>query len=708
MALIGKIRNNFWFVLLLLGFALAAFILMDIDNAGNQGGIGPKQIVGEIAGTKIDYRDFQKAETALYSGGDNFAGKTGAWNYFVEKAIIDKQAESIGLNVSVPELMELQFGNNLSPVIQNYFRNRQTNQVDMQQLLNVKQSIESGDRLNPDFEMKWIELQKQIIKTSKQDKLSNLVSKAIYTPNFVAERAGINTSTKATFDYVKIPFSNIPDNGIEVKNSDLDAYIANNSTLYTNDEETRVLDYLVLNVYPTANDSAKVFADLAGRSETFKNKAIGTEDSIYTINNEGFYSPFYSATDKLTGSIKSNVSTMNIGDVYGPYIDKGAYFLAKLVGKSVVPDSVSASHILRSVTDGNVAQLLAANKIIDSLENVVRSGKTSFADLAKEYSQDPGSGTKGGDLGTFAQGTMVPEFNKACFINSKNGGYYRVTTQFGVHWIKVKNRIFNNRDPKYKMAFIRSVILPSEDTQNALYEKADQINTENRTLETLKTAIAGQSNMSIESSSPLKSNDFVVGNLGSGETSREMVKWAFDDEIAAGKVSGSIYTFTDPVNYFNSKYVITGLNRINSAGLAKADDVRASIEATVKNELKGKKLASQISGSDLEAIAGQHNGSYDTASDVLFSASGVTGLGNEPKVLAAAFTLAEGGVSKPIIGNTGVYIIKTTAKTEGAIPSNVLSQKRQLNNSNRNRVGYGLMNSLKKLFKPTDNRSKYF
>jgi len=708
MALIGTIRNNFWFVLLVLGLALAAFVLMDMMNAGNQGGIGPKQIIGEVAGKSIDYRDFQRAEQALYSGGtDSYAGKTSAWNYLNEKAIIEDQADALGLGISDDEMSDLLFGSNLSPVIQSVYRNPQTGQVDMQSLLEIKQALIDGNELNPDFVLRWEELQKQVVKTAQQDKINALVSKSVFTPKFFAENVGMKTSETVSFDYVKIPFDNVDDSEVTLADADYSSYINDNAFKYTSDVETRVIEYAVLDVLPTSADSTNIKADLADRAAEFRNKANSTEDSLYVINNEGFYSPFYAKLDDLSGPIKDAVVDMNVGDVYGPYLDQGAYFVSKLTGKAVVPDSVKASHILRPAAEGDVAGMAAARAYIDSLRVLVENRTEDFAELAKTNSTD-GSASKGGDLGTFAQGTMVPEFNKAAFFGSKEGGLYTVQTRFGVHLINVKKKVYNDRDPKYKLALIRSAIVPSEETQNAVYEVADEIVSQNRSLDALSTAIEGKANMSIDKTSPLKANDYIVGSLGGGESSREIVRWAFEEESKVGEVSPSIYTYTDAVNYYNNKYVLTGLSSITSPGLATVADLKNDIEIPVMNLKKGASIASKVSGTDLASIATSFNSSVESASNIAFTAGSVTGLGNEPKVLAAALAQAEGSVSSPIVGNNGVYVVKTTAKTAGTAPANVLAQTKSINSTNRGRVNFSLLNALKETFKATDNRSKYF
>jgi foldase protein PrsA len=93
------------------------------------------------------------------------------------------------------------------------------------------------------------------------------------------------------------------------------------------------------------------------------------------------------------------------------------------------PEQVTARHIL-------VPNLAEAQKV----EQLLKSGQ-SFASVAKEYSTDPGSKDKGGELGTFKRGQMVPAFDKVAFSEPVNAISAPVKSPFGYHIIQVEARI---------------------------------------------------------------------------------------------------------------------------------------------------------------------------------------------------------------------------------------------------------------------------
>ncbi len=104
------------------------------------------------------------------------------------------------------------------------------------------------------------------------------------------------------------------------------------------------------------------------------------------------------------------------------------------------PERVRASHILIGFPQNadEAAKKDARTKAAEILKEV-KSGK-DFAALAQQHSTDPGSGPKGGDLGYFQQGQMVPPFDKAAFSMKPGETSDLVETNFGVHIIRVADR----------------------------------------------------------------------------------------------------------------------------------------------------------------------------------------------------------------------------------------------------------------------------
>jgi peptidyl-prolyl cis-trans isomerase C len=104
------------------------------------------------------------------------------------------------------------------------------------------------------------------------------------------------------------------------------------------------------------------------------------------------------------------------------------------------PESVKARHILLRVPEGadEKAWKEAESKAKD-VKKKLENGE-DFAELAKKYSDDPGSKTKGGDLGFFTKGRMVPEFESAAFSLKPGELSGPVKTNFGYHIIEVKEK----------------------------------------------------------------------------------------------------------------------------------------------------------------------------------------------------------------------------------------------------------------------------
>lgn len=156
-------------------------------------------------------------------------------------------------------------------------------------------------------------------------------------------------------------------------------------------------------------------------------------------------------------------------------------------GRFQEPERRRASHILIQVPQGADDKTKAAARAkVEQILVEARKAPAKFADLARQHSQDPGSGQNGGDLGAFTRDMMVKPFSDAVWAMGKGEIRGPVETQFGYHIIRLDGVV-----PGAKMAFdvVKAEILQSlrqqeaqqrfaeaaERFSNMVYEQADSL-----------------------------------------------------------------------------------------------------------------------------------------------------------------------------------------------------------------------------------------
>ncbi len=154
--------------------------------------------------------------------------------------------------------------------------------------------------------------------------------------------------------------------------------------------------------------------------------------------------------------------------------DLGAYYEEKkesLASK----EQRKAAHILIAVdSDAGKDVVEEKRKQADNLLQQIRDD-ADFAALAKEYSDDPGSASSGGDLGYFARGVMVPEFDEVAFSLNTGDVSDVVRTQFGFHIIKLDD-VRGEEIPTLEESREQLVAeLQRQSVDDLFYEQLDQL-----------------------------------------------------------------------------------------------------------------------------------------------------------------------------------------------------------------------------------------
>ena len=705
MAAITRIRQYFWLLVVLMVLALVSFIFTAY-NKGQRMGTN-RTTIGKVNGKKIDWRKFQNAENILYKGasGDFLGRRAYLWNYFVEDAIVSGEAEKLGLGVSNDELNELQFSKdrrNLSDVIVQRFTNQQTRQLDQAKLDEIKKLLLNGT-LNDDYKKYWTYQQKEIVKSRLQNKISALIGKAAYTPTWMAELVGQDQAKKADIAFVKIPYTAIPDDQVSLTDADYSQYLQSHKAIYERKEPTRKLAYVIFEIKPTAQDSAAQRAEMAKLGNDF---ASSSNDSLFILRQGGQWNSAYLTEKQLPKNIASSLLTQPIGSVVGPYISGSNYAVTKILDRKVIPDSVRSRHILISAKDQ--AGYNAAYQTIDSLKNLIETGKADFASLAAKFGQDA-TKTKGGDLGYAGPNQMVKPFNDLIFFKAEKGKLYIVSTRFGVHLVEVTGKKFDNNQTGVKMGTVSKLIAPSEATQTAVENTANQFARTNSTVDAMKAAAEKDPKIKYQESNLLKENDYFINGLGSNQTSRKFVKWAFDSGTSTGEVNPNIYLFKAPAGFYSDKAVVGGLRAKVKPGLPPVDVMKDQLKPLVMAEKKGGMIADQIKSlSDLNSIAAKYGVQVDTANNVAFAGSFIPGVGQEPKVIGATFNTALNAVSTPIVGKGGVFVIKPIRFVPSNTPPNVELVRNQQDGSFASQAKNLLMEGLKKKADISDQRSTFY
>jgi peptidyl-prolyl cis-trans isomerase D len=505
----------------------------------------------------------------------------------------------------------------------------------------------------------------------------------------------IETGKSTDFAYLSKPFSEISDEEITFTESDLKQYFKLHKESYKQNA-SRTFQYVVFEVEPSEKDveSARYWSE-----QTKVEFARTSSEEVPRYVNGSSDDPFdvrYYTYDELSEIIRDSVYNASFEDVFGPYQEEESYKLARLQEVQMRPDSVRARHILLSYQayQGN-RQLISS--LADSLVEVIENGG-NFNQIALEYSGDESNRAIGGDLGWFSEGQMVTEFNDACF-EGKRGDLVTAETQFGTHIIRITDQSRPVR--KVQVATISRNIYASDETNQDYYNRAVKFRGKATDLEKF-TEQAREFGLDPRFAPNIAKDQQSIPGI---VEPIQLIKWAFTAEV--NSVS-NIFSQSD------EKYIVAVLTEAKEEGYADLEDVRAEITLAVKKEKKAQKLVEmldeKLSGvTDLSQYGIDNQEDVGEAVQVKFANTYVTGVGLEPYIVGASMYLPVDQVSQPLIGESGVFVVSVTNRTEPAAADQDTEQvKSRLKYSLESRSNFEAYNALVDAARVQDYRLDLF
>ena len=652
MAVLSKIRQRSFFLIVIIALALFSFILTDLIKNGSFG--SDANSVGEVNGKRIDrneyaysveYRDKQSQGRMSHNQISNQV-----WNEFVRKILLEEEFNSLGLRVSKDQLKTI-LEDNLSKMPQFQSEDGKLDRAKFNELVRARES--SNDPA-------WDEYLKTTVFNHKNGIYNSLIKGSVYATELEGKFKHYIENQKISFDYVTVPYSTIDDDKASVSDQEIIDYVKSHPKKYQS-ETSASLNYVFFENNPSETDSK----NLEDQILKFKNDLENNQNVVNLINLESDlkFDSIYLVKNDLPKEYQENLFNLKKDSVFGPYVQNEHQCVSKLLDRKKNAQ-VKVAHILIGYK-GNQGSMPTerskeeAQKIANDLLKKIKSGSDKIEDLAKIHSEDPGSKSKGGIYDNVPEGQMVPPFNDFIFGN-KIGDKGVVETQFGFHVIQILDQYEG-----VLLGTITKKIEPSTQTLDLLYERASDF--EAMVVQNGIEAASKEKKYLVKKVENLKSVDENVGELGS---ERPIVNWVFTEAE-----QGDVKRFNT-----SKGYVIVQLTEYNTTGLKSVESVRAEVEPILKNKKKASIIKGKFNGSSLEEMAKSTGGTVQKASNIVLSRPMISGIsGQEPLVVGTAFAQRDqkDKVSDLIEGSTGVFVVKSTAFTEAPKVASYKTQQSQ-------------------------------
>ena len=674
MTALGKIRSKGILLIIIIGLGLFAFIAEEAFRSCNGIKGQNSQQIGEVLGEKIYVQDFQKLleeyqdAMKLTMRTDNLSEdqlnqlKDQVWQQLVSERVMKEDCKKLGLTVTEDELQNVLNDGTNQLLTQTPFVNQQTGRFDvsiLKQFIDAYRKAEASnnsqqlDQMRPAYNY-WLFVEKNLRTQLLAQKYQSLLANCVLSNKVEAKMAFNEENEEAQIQLASIAYNTIKDADIKVTDEELKAKYEELKPAFRQQQETRDVKMVDVQVKASATDRAQLQKDMAG----YQKQLAAAADPTRVVSKSGSMIqyiglPVSGKAFQQYPDIASKIDSMAVGTTGVVENTKdNTYNIVRILSRTELPDSVE----FRQIQVGGKT-LEAARASADSIQKALAAGG-DFQAIAKRYGQDSTTTWFTGAM--YEQASTMSQDNRAyieALLNGAVGSTQNIELTQGNVVIQVLNR--KAMKSKAVAAVIKKEIRFSDNTYSKAYNRFSQFVTQSQASLADLQKHATKFGYTVQDLNDFATSSHTVGNVG-GSGIRDAIKWIF--EAKEGQVSQLFEAGKE-----NDHLLVLCMTKIHPQGYRPWDDaqVKEILKREVIRDKKAEMIMAKLKGVNSIAAAQAKGAKVSTVNQITFAAPAfiqATGAA-EPALSGAVAATAQGKFcSAPVKGNAGVYVFQVVKK----------------------------------------------
>lgn len=674
MTALGKIRSKGILLIIIIGLGLFAFIAEEAFRSCNGIKGQNSQQIGEVLGEKIYVQEFQKLleeyqdAMKLTMRTDNLSEdqlnqlKDQVWQQLVSERVMKEDCKKLGLTVTEDELQNVLNDGTNQLLTQTPFVNQQTGRFDvsiLKQFIDAYRKAEASnnsqqlDQMRPAYNY-WLFVEKNLRTQLLAQKYQSLLANCVLSNKVEAKMAFNEENEEAQIQLASIAYNTIKDADIKVTDEELKAKYEELKPAFRQQQETRDVKMVDVQVKASATDRAQLQKDMAG----YQKQLAAAADPTQVVSKSGSMIqyiglPVSGKAFQQYPDIASKIDSMAVGTTGVVENTKdNTYNIVRILSRTELPDSVE----FRQIQVGGKT-LEAARASADSIQKALAAGD-DFQAIAKRYGQDSTTTWFTGAM--YEQASTMSQDNRAyieALLNGAVGSTQNIELTQGNVVIQVLNR--KAMKSKAVAAVIKKEIRFSDNTYSKAYNRFSQFVTQSQASLADLQKHATKFGYTVQDLNDFATSSHTVGNVG-GSGIRDAIKWIF--EAKEGQVSQLFEAGKE-----NDHLLVLCMTKIHPQGYRPWDDaqVKEILKREVIRDKKAEMIMAKLKGVNSIAAAQAKGAKVSTVNQITFAAPAfiqATGAA-EPALSGAVAATAQGKFcSAPVKGNAGVYVFQVVKK----------------------------------------------